>query len=268
MIRQDAEADHTGTVHQDPRTFLDAGAVQAAAASGLLFVTGTDTGVGKTVTTAACAALLRAEGHDVHVHKPAQTGLVAPDDPQRPELEAAYSDVVLRGDAQLAGEMAGCSYSTGLTLRLPLAPAVAAQGAPLPDAEAHARRILSLLVDHDVVVVEGSGGLLVDLGGCTLAGIAQASAAILSQQSREASSAVAGKAPLAPGILVVCRAGLGTLNHTALTAEALIRRGLDPAGVVIGSWPDPPGAAELSNQEVLAREHVLLGAVPRGWRGP
>lgn len=231
-----------------PDAFLDADAVRAAAADGLLFVTGTDTGVGKTYATAALAALAAGQGLDVHVHKPAQTGLIAPDDPEREALEARYSDVVVRGDAQIAGELAGVSYSTGFALRLPLAPAAAAEaaGVPVPTAAEQAARILGLRERHDVVLVEGAGGILVDLGGHTLADIA-----------RECG---------AGGLMVVCRPGLGTLNHTDLTVEAIAARGLSTAGVVIGAWDDPPRAVDLSNREALSARHRLLGAVPRGWR--
>lgn len=234
---------------RDPRTFLDRARVLEAAASGLVFVTGTDTGVGKTVTTAALASLLGAEGLDVHVHKPLQTGLIEPDDPERARLEAAYSDVVVRGDAQIAGELASCFFSTGLALRLPLSPAAAAEAAGVhpPSATEHARRILALREHHDVVLVEGAGGILVDLGGLTLADLARACGI--------------------GSFVVVCRPGLGTLNHTDLTVEALASRDLDVAGAVIGTWEDPPRAVDLSNHRALAARHRLLGAVPRGWSG-
>ncbi|WP_082264783.1 dethiobiotin synthase [Rothia kristinae] len=244
-----AEALPQALTDADPAAFLDADAVREAAAEGLLFVTGTDTGVGKTYASAALAALLAGQGLDVHIHKPAQTGLIAPDDPEREALEARYSDVVVRGDAQIAGELAGVSHSTGFALRLPLAPGAAAEAAGVvpPTAAEQAGRILRLRERHDVVLVEGAGGILVDLGGHTLADIARACGA--------------------GALVVVCRPGLGTLNHTDLTVEAITARGLRTAGVVIGAWDDPPQAVNLSNRDALAARHRLLGAVPRGWRG-
>ena len=81
-------------------------------------------------------------------------------------------------------------------------------------------------------MVEGAGGLLVELAasGVTLRDLA---------------------VELAAPVLLVCAAGLGTLNHTALTLEALENKGLSGAGLVIGSWPKTPDAAEESNRGAL-----------------
>ncbi|MYS10703.1 AAA family ATPase, partial [Streptomyces sp. SID6041] len=67
-------------------------------------------------------------------------------------------------------------------------------------------------------------------------------------------------------VLTVVPAGLGTLNSTALTAEALRARGIAQLGVVIGSWPDAPDLAMRCNLADLPREAdaPLLGAVPEG----
>jgi dethiobiotin synthetase len=93
------------------------------------------------------------------------------------------------------------------------------------------------------VVIEGAGGLLVNFGGGTIADVAQ----LL-------------EAPL----VVVARAGLGTLNHTALTVEAIRRRGLECLGIVIGSWPAEPGLAERCNLDDLASIAPVLGKLPEG----
>ena len=79
---------------------------------------------------------------------------------------------------------------------------------------------------HDIVVVEGAGGLLVrlDSDGGTLLDLA----AELASRCRVE-------------VVVVCAAGLGTLNHAELTVMALRARGLEPAGLIIGSWPRDPG---------------------------
>lgn len=198
----------------------------------VIIVTGTDTGVGKTVTTAAIAAALAAGGRRVSVYKPCQSGASAGD-----------SDCaeVLR----LAGPM---HASAGVVLGAPLAPAAAAalEGAPLPPVSVHAERIRALARHVDHVLVEGSGGLLVGLdeAGRTLADLA----GLLDSQA---------------GCVVVSRPGLGTLNHTALTLEGLHRRGLRVLGVVVGTWPSAPGPAEVHNRRSFEDDPVpLLGVLP------
>ncbi|MEU7002119.1 dethiobiotin synthase [Nonomuraea sp. NPDC046570] len=200
----------------------------------VLVVTGTDTGVGKTVVTAAVAALARARGASVAVVKPAQTG-VLPGEP-------GDLDEVIR----LSGVTTTFEFAR---FPAPLSPAAAARAAGLPPVSLldAASRVRELAESHRLVVVEGAGGLLVrfDEDGTTIADLAR----LLTAQ-----------------VLVVTRAGLGTLNHTALTLEALANRGVDPAGVVIGSWPREPGAAERSNVpdlEMLAAR-PLSGALPEG----
>lgn len=224
---------------------------QSVQKSGVIIVTGTDTGVGKTIVTAAVAALLTRQRLDVHVYKPVQTGLIAADHPKRGELEQRYSDVVVCGDAQLAGALAGCSYSTGATFELPMAPSAAAAKSAdtLPTSEEHAGRIHKLLQHHDLVIAEGAGGLLVDLGGHTLADIGRH---------------LQDEFQIAVQVIVVARSQLGTLNHTALTVEALQYRGLLDLGVMLGAWPAQPSAVELSNRDELARSYPLPGLIPQG----
>ena len=65
-------------------------------------------------------------------------------------------------------------------------------------------------------------------------------------------------------VLVVAEAGLGTLNHTALTLEALAAKGLSCAGLVIGAWPAQPGAAEKSNRDALAAMAPVRAVLPAG----
>ncbi|MGD9526333.1 dethiobiotin synthase [Pseudonocardia sp.] len=196
----------------------------------VLVVTGTGTGVGKTVVTAAVAAL--ATGRTA-VLKPAQTG-VGPGDP---------------GDVdEIARLVPGVGVHELARYPDPLAPATAAARAgrdPVTAADA-ASCVRHLAADHDLVLVEGAGGLLVRLAGAdTLADVA----ALL-------------RAP----VLVVAAAGLGTLNHAALTVEALRVRGLTCVGVVIGAWPAAPGLAERCNLVDLpvVTGVPLLGAVPEG----
>ncbi|GAA0920597.1 dethiobiotin synthase [Nonomuraea longicatena] len=198
----------------------------------VVVVTGTDTGVGKTVVTAAVAALARDRGASVAVVKPAQTG-VAPTEP-------GDLDEIIR----LAGVTTTFEFAR---YPAPLSPAAAARHADLPPLSIPeaAVRIRELSETNRLVLVEGAGGLLVrfDEEGATLADLAR----LLSAQ-----------------VLVVTRPGLGTLNHTALTLEALAHRGLDLAGLVIGCWPRDPGLDDRSNVtdlEMLSTR-PLAGALP------
>ncbi|WP_425836700.1 dethiobiotin synthase [Streptomyces fractus] len=201
----------------------------------VLVVTGTGTEVGKTVTTAAVAAVAARAGRSVAVLKPAQTG-VAPGEP------GDVDEVVrLAGDAVTGVELA--RYPE------PLAPGTAAARAGLAPVRPWqvAEAVGKLTASHDLVLVEGAGGLLVrfDEEGATLADVARL---------------------LGAPVLVVAAAGLGTLNSVQLTGEALRSRGLHQAGVVIGSWPRDPGLAERCNVVDLpvVAGAELVGAVPAG----
>jgi dethiobiotin synthetase len=210
----------------DPKRFL---------LMSVLVVTGTGTGVGKTVVTAAVAALAAARGSRVAVVKAAQTG-VGPDGP---------------GDLDDVRRLAAVTdLHEFARLRDPLSPAAAARRAGLPslDLRDAGARVRALAHDRDLVVVEGAGGLLVryDDAGATIADLAV-------DLARDLDAAV----------LVVVDASLGTLNHTALTLEALAHRGLMLAGVVVGAWPDEPDLACRSNirdLETLAAQ-PLAGAM-------
>ncbi|WP_030214346.1 dethiobiotin synthase [Streptomyces sp. NRRL WC-3626] len=200
----------------------------------VMVITGTGTEVGKTVVTAALAATALAAGRSVAVLKAAQTG-VRPEEP---------------GDAAEVARLAGAVTTDELArYPEPLAPSTAARRAGRAPVRPHevAERAAKLATEHDLVLVEGAGGLLVrfDAAGGTLADAA---------------------ALLAAPVLVVASAGLGTLNVTELTVRELRGRGLDPAGVVIGSWPDGPDLASRCN--LLDLPDVtgvpLLGAVPAG----
>ncbi|HEX5569226.1 MAG TPA: dethiobiotin synthase [Streptomyces sp.] len=201
----------------------------------VLVVTGTGTEVGKTVTTAALAAVGVAAGRSVAVLKPAQTGVAAGGPGDTAEVRR------LVGAGVTAVELA--RYPD------PLAPETAARRAGLPAVrpEAVAEAARKLAAEHDLVLVEGAGGLLVrfDRRGTTLADAARL---------------------LGAPVLVVAAAGLGTLNATALTAEALRSRGLECAGVVVGSWPREPDLAARCNLADLpvAAEAPLAGLLPQG----
>jgi dethiobiotin synthetase len=199
--------------------------VSTVTPSGILVITGTGTGVGKTIATAAIAAVASAAGASVAVVKPAQTG-VRDADPG--------SDVP---DADVVTLLSGVTDTHELArFPDPLSPEAAARTSGLPplDMTAAAGYIQKLAAGRDLVLVEGAGGLLVryDPAGHTLADLA---------------------VTLAAPVLVVAAAGLGTLNHTALTCEALRNRALSCAGVVIGSWPRDPGLADRQNLADLPR---------------
>lgn len=208
--------------------------------TGVLFVTGTDTGVGKTMATAALAIALRQADRSPYVVKPAQTG-VAPDEP-------GDLDEVRR----LAGDVPG---HEGVRLREPLAPDTAArlEGLDLPGLAAQRDAVIAAAEDHDVLV-EGAGGVLVRLGRhWGLLDLADAVA----------------HAGVPTGFVVVARAGLGTLNHSGLTVWAIQDRGLHVHGVVIGSWPaEPDLAAEQNLLDLPILTGVpVLGRIPEGAGG-
>src|ERR1700722_17257724 len=207
---------------------------------GVLVITGTGTGIGKTVVTAAIAALAHARGDRVAIVKPAQTGVHPGPAPAAP-------------DAETIERLSGVADTHELArFPDPLSPEAAARvsGRPPLDLE-HARKVIGdLAVTRDLVLVEGAGGLLVryDADGSTIAGLAAA---------------------LNAEALVVVSAGLGTLNHTALTLEAMREHGVISAGIVIGSWPRDPGLAErenLTDLRTLARG-PLAGVLPEGSGG-
>jgi dethiobiotin synthetase len=189
-----------------------------------LVVTGTGTGVGKTVVTAAIAALARERGVDVAVVKPAQTGVLPGQS----------------GDLDQVARLSGVSDLHEFA-RFPaaLSPEAAARVSGLPPADLRlaARQVTKLAADGKLVLIEGAGGVAVryDPAGTTVADLASA---------------------LGAPVLVVTCAGLGTLNHTALTLMALSARGLECAGVVVGNWPAEPDIAARCN---LADLRVLAG---------
>ncbi len=204
----------------------------------VVVVTGTDTDVGKTIATAALAATSTGQ---VLVVKPVQTG----------------TGDGSEGDIDVVERLTGTPVVDFVRLDEPLAPDTAArrQGASIPPVADHAARVRELASSYDTVVVEGAGGLLVrlDTAGGTLLDLASGLAAALPDDVRL-------------DVVVVCRSGLGTRNHTQLTVNPLRERGLEPAGLVIGSWPTDPGLAERCNRDDLPRVTgvPLLAVLPSG----
>ncbi|MGC9667405.1 dethiobiotin synthase [Planosporangium sp. 12N6] len=199
---------------------------------GPVIVTGTDTGVGKTVVTAALAAAATDSGLRVAVVKPGQTGIAGGEETDAEVVARLAAPVTVRTLA---------SYPDPLA---PLSAARVAGLAPLVLADV-LTAVEELAAEHELVLVEGAGGLLVAMGdgGWTIADLAIA---------------------LGAPAIVVARAGLGTLNHTALTLEALDRREI-PARVVIGAWPDRPELVHRTNLTDLTG--TLAGVVPDGVGG-
>jgi dethiobiotin synthetase len=190
----------------------------------VVIITGTGTGVGKTIATAALASCAR----DIAVCKPVQTG----DDDDLAEI------------ARLSGVHEFVSVARYPDALAPVA-AAAAVGRSLPSADQIIDAVRSVDRSGRLTLVEGAGGLLVELAtaGVTLRDLA---------------------VDLAAPVLVVCEAGLGTLNHTALTLEALENKGISCAGLVIGSWPSSPGAAEEFNRGALEALAPVRAVLPAG----
>lgn len=196
----------------------------APARRGVL-VTGTDTGVGKTVLAGAICAALASRGERVAAIKPAVTGLDEPADewPHDHELLAAAASA-----GQAAGEIAPYRFGP------PLSPHFAAELAGerieparlLEAAQAAAER-------SDALVVEGIGGLMVPLTpGYLVRDLA---------------------VELALPVAIAARTGLGTINHTLLTIGAARAAGLRVAGVVMTPWPVDPAPIEHSNRDAVER---------------
>lgn len=195
----------------------------------VLVVTGTGTGVGKTVASAALASHACQSGIDVAVCKPVQTGTLVGDD-----------------DLAEIGRLSGVTELAGLArYPQPLAPVAAAEqaGTSLPTGGEMLRLIQGLDRPGRLTLVEGAGGLLVELAdaGVTLRDLA---------------------VDLGAAALVVVSTELGTLNHTALTVESLAAQGISCAGLIIGSWPPRPGLVESSNRSALARLAPVRAALP------
>jgi dethiobiotin synthetase len=197
-----------------------------------LLVTGTDTGVGKTMVAAALIAALRRRGVRAVGFKPVETGVVAGEDPDSALL------------ARASGERNDLAEPV-LRLREPLAPAVAAEraGATL-DTDTIEGRIAQLRREGYTVVVEGAGGVMVPFTwGYTVLDLAQAC-------SLDA--------------VIVARAGLGTLNHIAMTVMMLRSREIPIRGIVLNGRKLNPDVAELTNPAALARlvEGIRIVEVP------
>ncbi len=199
------------------------------------FVTGTDTGVGKTVLAGAIVASLRSRGVAVAALKPVITGLDEPLDPAWPP------------DHQLLARAAGCSAAK--VNEVGYGPAVSPHLASMLsgtsiDVERLRAAVSAAARAAEVLVVEGVGGLMVPL----------------TDTYDVRSFARDIELPL----VIAARPGLGTINHTLLTLEAARAAGLELLGVVLTPWPETPGVVERSNVETIERlGGVRVGTLPR-----
>jgi dethiobiotin synthetase len=191
-----------------------------------LFITGTDTDVGKTWVAGGLTAALRRRGLGAVYFKPIQSGC-----PQEEGL-------LIPTDARLARDLAGLQEPldllTPVALRLPLAPGVAAAQAGV---EVDPGRIAAALRDlaerYEFFVVEGAGGLYVPLIGLDF---------LVLDLIRW----------LALPLVVVAKSGLGTINHTVLTVKAALAAGIKVAGIILNRYPEKPGLAAQTNPGVIA----------------
>jgi dethiobiotin synthetase len=203
-----------------------------------VFVTGTGTEVGKTVVAAAIARASAESGERVAVFKPAVSGLdeyAAADQPSWERAAELPDHALLRlaaGSGQSDDEIAPYRYGPATSPHL---------AAELAGEEIDPERLRKAAADAyegaDRIVCEGVGGFLVPLTGDYL----------VRDLARD----------LGLPVVVVSPAGLGSINHTLLTIEAVREAGLEVCAVVLTPWPDAPGPIERSNRETIGR----LGAV-------
>jgi len=198
-----------------------------------VFVTGTDTGVGKTVVSACIALSIARWGESVGVLKPVQTG-------------AGFVGVL---DVEFVYRALGegfdleevCPYRFSEPLSPMLAASLAGEEIEIPRV---VRAYQRLRAEYDFVVVEGAGGLLVPIKEGYL----------MSDLARE----------LALPVVVVARPGLGTINHTLLTVHSARSMGLEVLGIVINNYPSNPTRAERTNPAALDAlcDAPIIGVVP------
>ena len=190
-----------------------------------LFVTGTDTGVGKSIVSASICAALAARGERVAAFKPAVTGLDGdPGDWGHDHELLAASASAGQSPEEVSPHRFGPATSPHLAAEL--------SGAAI-EPEQLLAAASSAAAGADALVVEGVGGLLVPLStGYLIRDLA---------------------IDLGLAVVVVARPGLGTINHTLLTVEAARIAGLVVAGVVMTPWAQRPTQVEVSNRDTVER---------------
>lgn len=195
-------------------------------------VTGTDTGVGKTVVAAALVATLRARGVRVTAFKPVETGIVPGD--------GGSDGAFLRAAAGGADPEA---LVRPIALPAPLAPWLAAREAGTPiELSALDAALGALGRGRDAVVIEGAGGLLVPIAP----GVRYDT--LFARWGAD--------------VVVVAHDRLGVINHTLLTVEAARRAGLRVLGVVLNAGPGPAATGDVSRRSNRAALAELLPELP------
>jgi dethiobiotin synthetase len=201
------------------------------------FITGTDTGVGKTLIAGALARALSLQGRRVGVMKPFESGC------------RRDGDTVVPADALFLRDMAGnqddlaliCPYA----FERPLAPGIAARSEHVAINIEKAQKIFNQLsAAYDIMLVEGAGGLMVPI----------------SEEQLIIDIIGLLKLPL----IIVARTALGTINHTLLTVREAQRAGIRVCGIILNKVSPEPDEAEDTNPEVIRKfsNVPLLGQVP------
>jgi len=195
---------------------------------GGLFVTGTDTGVGKTVLAAAILAALRGRGKAVTALKPVITGLDEPADPVWPRDHELLAQVAGLEPAEVALIGYGPAVSPHLAAEL--------SEHPIDPRELRERVLAAVAAANgrgELLVIEGVGGLLVPFcEGYDVRDLAR---------------------EIGLPLVIAARPGLGTISHTLLTIEAARREQLEIAGVVLTPWPESPDRIARSNRTTIER---------------
>ncbi len=203
-----------------------------------IFITGTDTGVGKTVVAGGLACALKKEGIDVGVMKPVQTGCIE------------TSEGLLAPDADFLISMSGVKDDIDLIapyrFKEPLAPSVAAE---IEGREIDIEKIISsynkLTQIHNFIIIEGAGGVLVPILKEYL---------FIDLIKR-----------LSVPIIIVARTGLGTINHTLLTVRYALEHGIRIIGIIFNHTSnEEDGIAEKTNPDIIKRlcNIPILGILP------
>jgi dethiobiotin synthetase len=193
-----------------------------------LFVTGTDTGAGKSVVSAALLAAMSAAGEPVRAHKPVLTGL---DEPAGPAGWPSDDELLARACGMRPRDVAPLRYGPAVSPHL---------AAELAGERIDPYRVLATACragERHTLVVEGVGGLMVPLAeDYTVRDLA---------------------AELGLPVVIAARPGLGTINHTLLTLRAARAAELEVRAVVLTPWPARPSTLERSNRETITQ----LGAI-------
>jgi dethiobiotin synthetase len=206
-----------------------------------IFITGTDTGVGKTIVSAAIARLLKMRGINVGVMKPVTSGCIE----SGGRLISEDAELLVWGASGDSSDPDDPDIAPYL-LKTPIAPCVAASMEGIRIDFGRIKDAFDrLAARHEFVIVEGAGGLMVPLaGGLLMADLV---------------------ARLDLPVLVVARPNLGTVNHSVLTCYAAKQLGLTVKGIIINNYPEHPDRAEESAPHLIdsLSGAPLLGVYPR-----